>query len=182
MATAIDVADFFVDLANHTVDENMTNLRVNKMLYYAQAYSLVRFGKPLFSEDIQAWKYGPVVPSVYHTFQRFRYDPIRAVSEDYSPDVFTADEIALLLDVAREYGQYSSSKLIDMTHEAGGPWDQVYCPDELNTVIPTASIKEWFSKNPLPVFEPRYSDEDVIGFRNADGYLVLPKEYDDDAE
>ena len=69
-----------------------------------------------------------------------------------------------------------------MTHEAGGPWDQVYCPDELNTVIPTASIKEWFSKNPLPVFEPRYSDEDVIGFRNADGHLVLPKEYDDDAE
>lgn len=96
--------------------------------------------------------------------------------------MFTADEIALLLDVAREYGQYSSSKLIDMTHEAGRLWEQVYCPDELSTVISTASIKEWFSKNPLPVFEPRYSDEDVIGFRNADGHLVLPKEYDDDAE
>ncbi|HJJ98772.1 MAG TPA: DUF4065 domain-containing protein [Methanocorpusculum sp.] len=182
MVTATNVADFFVDLANHMVDENMTNLRVNKMLYYAQAYSLVRFGKPLFSEDIQAWEYGPVVPSVYHTFQKFGRDPIRDVSDNCSLDVFTADEIALLLDVAREYGKYSSSKLIDMTHEIGGPWEQVYHPGELNTVIPKESIKEWFSKNPLPEFEPRYSDDDVIGFHDADGHLVLPREYDDDAE
>lgn len=116
----MDVADFFVDLVNHTVDENMTNLRVNKMLYFAQAYSLVRFGKPLFSEYIHAWQLGQVVPLVYRTFQRFGHDPIRAVSDDYSPNLFTDEEVTLLLDVAREYGQYSSPKLIEMIHEAGG--------------------------------------------------------------
>lgn len=58
MPTATDVADFFIDLANNTVDEIMTNPRINNLLYYAQAYSLVRFGKPLFPDEIQAWRYG----------------------------------------------------------------------------------------------------------------------------
>lgn len=182
MATAIDVADFFIDLANHTVDEIMTNLRVNKLLYYAQAYSLVRFGKPLFPDNIQAWKYGPVVPPIYQKFRVAGGSPIHEVSEDYSPDKFTRDEISLLLDVAREYGQYSSPKLIRLTHVPGGPWEQVYHHGERGTVIPTESIREYFSHNPLPKFELHFTEDNFVGYRNADGYLVLPKEYDDDTE
>ena len=58
MLKAIDVANFFVDLANSDPDDCMTNLRVNKLLYFAQAWSVVRRNKPLFEEDMQAWKYG----------------------------------------------------------------------------------------------------------------------------
>ena len=68
MLKAIDVANFFVDLANSDPDDCMTNLRVNKLLYFAQAWSVVRRNKPLFEEDMQAWKYGPVVPEVYTAF------------------------------------------------------------------------------------------------------------------
>lgn len=52
MCRAIDVANFFIDLANSDPDDCMTNLRVNKLLYFAQAWSLVRRGKPLFPDEL----------------------------------------------------------------------------------------------------------------------------------
>ena len=183
MLKALDVANFFVDLANNTVEECMTNLRVNKFLYFAQAWSLVRLNKPLFEEEIQAWQLGPVVPSVYRAFQPCGYDRIKDVATDYSLEAFSPEQIELLLDVARYYGQYSSTKLIDMTHEKGGPWDEVYEMGVPFIVISKDNMKNYFSKEELPSFKFTYNPEtDVIGHRDAEGYLVLPKEYDDEAE
>ena len=79
MLKAIDVANFFVDLANSDPDDCMTNLRVNKLLYFAQAWSVVRRNKPLFEEDMQAWKYGPVVPEVYTAFSACGRERIASV-------------------------------------------------------------------------------------------------------
>jgi uncharacterized phage-associated protein len=184
MLTAIDVAYFFVDLANTTSlgSNAMTNLRVNKLLYFAQAHSLVRFGKPLFDENIQAWKYGPVVPSVYQEFKHCGNGRIQDIPLDYTPEMFSTDEIDLLLDVVRHYGQFSSSALVGITHKNGSPWKTVYHEDSVGSVIPADKMKVYFSKEQLPVFEPKYDETDVIGTRNSLGYLVLPKEYDDDAE
>lgn len=182
MLKALDVANFFVDLANNTVDECMTNLRINKLLYFAQAWSLVRFNKPLFEEDIQAWDYGPVIPSVYHTFKPCGSDRIKDIATDYPLEAFLPEQIELLLDVARHYGQYSSPKLIDMTHEKGSPWQEVYEEGVPYITISKESMKNYFSKKELNSFTFTYNPEtDVIGYRDADGFLVLPKEYDDDA-
>lgn len=57
---AIDAANFFIKLANDAGEEGMTNLRVNKLLYFAQAWSLARLGKELFAEDFQAWVYSEI--------------------------------------------------------------------------------------------------------------------------
>lgn len=183
MLKALDVANFFVELANGTAEECMTNLRINKFLYYAQAWSLVRFNKPLFEEEIQAWDYGPVVPSVYHTFKPCGYDRIKDIATDYSLEKFSPEQIELLLDVARYYGQYSSNKLIDMTHEKGGPWEEVYKIGVPCITISKERMKNYFSKKELTSFTFTYNPEtDVVGYRDTDGVLVLPKEYDDEAE
>ena len=58
MIKAIDIANFFIDLSNSLEEELMTNLKVNKLVYLAQAWSLVRLGKPLFCENIQAVRTG----------------------------------------------------------------------------------------------------------------------------
>ena len=181
MCKAIDVANFFVDMANNDPDDCMTNLRVNKLLYFAQAWSLVRRGERLFNSQIQAWQYGPVVPEVYQAFKPCGRERISSVSGEYSPDLFDSDELTILLDVLREYGKYSSPALVGFTHAKGTPWEKVYDCDKRGIEITDESLIEYFSaQEPLKSYTlSEGSDSDYIGYRNSDGVLVLPKEYDD---
>lgn len=66
---ALDAANFFVELANAEEDGRMTNLKLNRLVYFAQAWSLEKFSRPLFEEEAEAWQYGPVIPSVYRAFR-----------------------------------------------------------------------------------------------------------------
>ena len=99
MIKAIDIANFFIDLSNSLEEELMTNLKVNKLVYLAQAWSLVRLGKPLFCENIQAWQYGPVIPSVYNTFKVCGANNIENVFGEYNQKIFSPEELDLLIDI-----------------------------------------------------------------------------------
>ena len=74
---AEQVADYFINLANQQVIdergtvEGITNLKLQKILYFAQAAHLAVHEKPLFKEDIEAWKFGPVIPSVYRKYKKY---------------------------------------------------------------------------------------------------------------
>ena len=76
MADVFDVAEFFIQVANQSEDDQMTNLKLNKLLYYAQGAYLARTGKPLFENRIEAWDLGPVVPEVYHKYKVCGKNPI----------------------------------------------------------------------------------------------------------
>lgn len=180
MAKVLDVANFFIDIANTAEDDCITNLRVNKLLYFAQAWSLVRLGKPLFEEDFQAWKFGPVVPSIYQEFKDYGKNNIDSVKGDYSIDSFTEDELDLLMDVLREYGQYSSPALVDITHGVGTPWAKVF-KDRANNVISKESMEDYFEKKePLKSFYDNIAEGEFVGYRDPeDGLLVLPADMDD---
>lgn len=180
MLKAIDIANFFIKLANSFEEDLITNMKVNKLVYFTQAWSLVRLNKSLFEEDIQAWTYGPVIPSVYNAFKPCGKNNIEAVMGDYTPDKFTDDELELFMDVAMQYGQYTAPVLVNITHKAGSPWAKVYV-DHRNNVIPNDLIKEYFSDLvPLPKFSVEVKEDDFVGYRDKDGFLVLPKEYDDE--
>lgn len=180
MLKAVDVANFFVDLSASMEEELMTNLKVNKLVYFAQAWSLVRLKRPLFEEDILAWPYGPVIKSVYDAFRPCGKNNIEHVFGCYSQDKFNDEELNLLVDVALEYGQYTSTTLVNITHKPNSPWSQVY-KDHENSVISLESIRKYFSNlKPLASFNPVIHEKDFIGYRDADGVLVLPKEWDDD--
>lgn len=177
MLRAIDIANFFIDLSNSFEEELMTNLKVNKLVYLAQAWSLVRLNKPFFTESIQAWQYGPVIPSVYNTFKVCGANNIESICGEYNQNIFTPDELDLLIDVAMQYGQYTASALVNITHKPGSPWSNVY-EEHKHNIISTDSIKEYFSKlKPLPSF--KLNEENFIGYRDKEGYLVLPKEWND---
>lgn len=180
MLNAIDIANFFVDLANSDSDDCMTNLRVNKLIYFAQAWSLVRRNVPLFSEEIQAWTYGPVVQSVYQVFKGYGRDRIQYVHGDYSPDIFSSEELELLIDVAQCYGRFTSPALVDITHASNSPWKRVFSENE-NNVISKESLREYFSAlKELEGFHlNELCEEDFVGYRDKEGYLVLPREISD---
>ena len=183
MCKAIDVANFFIDMANNDPDDCMTNLRVNKLLYFAQAWNLVRNNKPLFEDEIQAWQYGPVVPNVYHTFKPCGRERIASTSDDYSFSRLSCEEIMLLIDVMREYGRFSSPALVDMTHEAGSPWARVYDPNHNNSITNDSLFDYFSTQQPLPKFSViDDAEDDLLGRRDPkDGLLILPQEYDDES-
>ena len=179
MANVYDVANFFIDLAAHNEEDYMTNLRLNKLLYFAQGWSLASRGKPLFPESIEAWKYGPVIPEIYHKYKEHGKCLISEVDKNYSPDVFTDEEMDLLLDVAREYGKYTSPALVSMTHDDNGPWKKIF-DQNIDGTIENDELKSYFqSLKPLNRFQDA-KFEVIEGHRDSDGILVLPKELDDD--
>ena len=153
MANVTDVARFFIDVAQKQ-EENycgdlMTDLRLQKLLYFAQGWHLARFGKPLFSNAIKAWTFGPVVPEIY---QLYKENGRRGITEEtpISLSAFTEDEYALLLDVMREYDSYSTFALVELTHAADSPWART----PQSSTIPQNTIQSYFAgKKPLSSFD-----------------------------
>lgn len=177
---SIDIANFFIDYNNHSIDNTLTNLILHKFLYFAQGYSLALYNTPLFDEDIEAWKYGPVVPSVYQTYKYNKKENISKIKGDFSLDKYDSKTIELLLAVINDYGKYSSSELINITHEKGSPWDMVYKENE-NNIISKESIAEYFKNNKLAnIHNTNIENIEYIGKRdNNSKLLVLPAEWDD---
>src|SRR5260221_3271487 len=97
MISCFDVADYFIRLANET-GSFISNLKLQKLVYYAQAWHLGIKGAPLFQEDFQAWVHGPVIPELYQKYKSFAWQPIVTdVTASLPTDVAT-----FLVQVAEE--------------------------------------------------------------------------------
>lgn len=117
--------------------DTISNLKLQKMLYYMQGFHLAFFDTPLFDDDIFAWQYGPVVPSVYKEYKR--YDA-KAISLPEGNIIrLTDDEETVFDNVYAEYGQFSAVALMNMSH-AEIPWRTT----EISQVINKEKIREYF--------------------------------------
>lgn len=153
MANIFDVAEFFIQIANQSEDDQITNLKLNKLLYYSQGAYLARTGKPLFHASIEAWTLGPVVPVVYHKYKVCGCNPISTCEENIECSRFTEEELEVLLDVMRELGQYTGSKLVSLTHQPNTPWSRAMMETTKELSLP--DIKAYFLKNPIPRFQEK---------------------------
>lgn len=118
--------------------DTISNLKLQKMLYYMQGFHLAFFGTPLFEEEIKAWQYGPVVPSVYEEYKRYES---KAIDLPEGPVIeLTEDEEAVFDNVYDEYNQFSAVALMKMTHEES-PWRST----EISQVIDKEKIKQFFN-------------------------------------
>lgn len=117
VTTANKVADFFLDLY-HRHGDLLTNLKLQKLLYYAQGWHLALYEKPLFGEKIQAWVHGPVVYSVYSRFKQFGSNPI-----SYQPTQTDLPHKVpeFLTEIMNVFGKYHAFQLQRMTHSEP-PW------------------------------------------------------------
>ena len=116
--------------------DTISNLKLQKMMYYQQGFHLAYFGTPLFDEDIVAWQYGPVVPSVYKEYKSFESNSISTSKEGIS---LSDDEEELFNNVYEEYNQFSAVALMKMTHEES-PWKTT----EINSVISRDKMMAFF--------------------------------------
>ncbi|NEP11001.1 MAG: DUF4065 domain-containing protein [Symploca sp. SIO2C1] len=120
MYQASDIAKYFIHYANLEEDGMMTNLKLQKLLYYAQGFYLALFNQPLFREEIKAWQYGPVVEEIYHTYSEYLRNPIPE-PEDFNSEVITSEAQELIDEVYSVFGKYTGTILANLTHQEK-PW------------------------------------------------------------
>lgn len=114
--TAMQVAQHFLALQDEDAGDLISNLKLQKLLYYAQGIHLALSGQPLYPERIEAWQHGPVVPEIYHAFKEYRARPI-PVEKGKRPAIRDEAVIDFLNEVYDVFGQYSAWKLRNMTYE-----------------------------------------------------------------
>lgn len=108
------VADYFLKMVDRDAGGSITHLKLQKLVYYAQAWHLVFTGKPLFSNEIQAWVHGPVCPDLYKKYADYRYENL---PEPNATPELSKDEMDTLEAVWECYGDYDGKYLEQLTHQ-----------------------------------------------------------------
>lgn len=128
--------------------DDITPLKLQKMLYFAQAAHLAVEDSPLFDDEIQAWNLGPVVYRVYKQFESYRGNEL---PESEGSDEFIADDVAeFLFQVWQEFGKYSAKELVEITHRHK-PWKDAFNPDNPTQTISQEAIKNFYKSKFAPM-------------------------------
>ena len=139
MKNAITIANAILKLSEPEIGDSVTNLKLQKLLYYSQGFCLALYkDKPLFKEEILAWDHGPVVKEVYEMFKKYGSNTIPVPTADIS---LTAREEKVVVGVWKVYGQFSAWKLRDMTHDEN-PWKNT----KRSTVISHSALRRFFKE------------------------------------
>ncbi len=136
-----DIAEWFLNKnriqMNFEDSEYITNLKLQKLLYYAQGYFLAKKNTSLFEDDFLAWEHGPVIRKIYNKYRTNGSSGIK-YDKDFNANIDNETE-RILEEVYNEYGQYTAWKLRNMTHEEE-PWKTT----PRNEIISKEKIKNYF--------------------------------------
>ncbi|MCX4030939.1 Panacea domain-containing protein [Aeromonas caviae] len=142
MATIFDVAKYITESMGE-----ISAMKLQKLMYYSQAWNLVWEEEPLFTNDFQAWANGPVLPSLYARHRgQFKVDA--TLFADGDSNVLTAEQRANIDKVLGFYGEQTAQWLSNLTHQEN-PW--LHARGELpagassEAIIPQADIHEYYS-------------------------------------
>ena len=141
---AMDVANWFIDKFDKDVGDVITYLKLQKLLYYAEAWTQLLLNRTLFEEQFEAWAHGPVVREVFHEFKDAKWSPLEIQGNLIK---FDEDVQNVLTQVLKAYGGVPAKTLENMTHNER-PWIEARggcAPEQRCTeAIHKASIKNYF--------------------------------------
>ncbi|MDR1039734.1 MAG: DUF4065 domain-containing protein [Deltaproteobacteria bacterium] len=169
--SAVAVANWFIE-RNRIEPCELTHLKLQKLLYFAQGWYLAYHNAPLFEDPIEAWKYGPVVRSVYYALNDRRKnevitEPIEGYvlqGENYkvigTPGMSFRDDgtEVFMVSIWKNYSRMNPWELVSISHAKESPWDRVSKSLEVSyddagvgwgigfssTVIPVELMKSYF--------------------------------------
>lgn len=167
------VANYILDLGQRNGVE-ISPMKLQKLIYFSHGWHLAVTDKPLIDEQIEAWQYGPVVPTLFHDLKKYGNQSISEPIMEYrnlntesvkewafevvEPSMDqggTSEELEMAKAVIdkswEEYGKLSAVRLSNMSHEVGGPWDKVMGMYGGNppksTDIPESIMRDHFKKS-----------------------------------
>lgn len=142
------VVGYFISRSNESHGKlPLTNKKLQKLLYYAQAWNLVLNGDKLYDEDIEAWIHGPVIPVVYRKYKTFGRMPIQD-NATFDDSQFTQNEINVLKQVWDIYGKFDGDYLEMLSHSED-PWiiarGKAEATESCTTVIDPVVMREFYT-------------------------------------
>jgi uncharacterized phage-associated protein len=141
--SSLTVANTFLELAKEE-GEALTNMKLQKLVYLAHGYCLALLDRPMLLEQVQAWKFGPVIPELYQKLRIYGAGGVTDFINGGSLDVPRASgDYAVIKAVWNAFKQYTGSQLSTMTHKAGSPWSQVWATGPFK-VIPAEIIQSHY--------------------------------------
>jgi uncharacterized phage-associated protein len=124
----------------------ISNLKLQKLLYYVQGWNLGLYGEPVFDEQIQAWIHGPVVPAVFQRFREFKWNPVQV---DATPACLKQEFANHVMAVLSIYGKLTAAQLETLSHQED-PWKQaregIAPKAPSKATISHESMKRYFGK------------------------------------
>jgi uncharacterized phage-associated protein len=130
----------------------LTQMKLQKLVYIAHGYHLAKYGAPLINDQVQAWKFGPVVPVIYQDYKLYGSNMITGPDLIKFNQFDKADE-SQISDSAKDAIEFtwkltnklSAAKLSDWTHIDGSPWQKVYKEGHFEIPIEDSIIKDYFT-------------------------------------
>jgi len=159
MKESFAATNYIIENLNKRNISDLTNLKLQKLLYFAYGVHLSLFNEKLFNDEIQAWKLGPVIPSVYKEFKDHGKNPIGVSSraailkDDDSGEVETPainemteeNKAKSLFISCASYGEKSAWDLVDMLHNGeSSAWKKHYDKNKRGIIIPDQDILSEF--------------------------------------
>lgn len=144
---AATVANRLIELAA-TQNKKLTPMQLIKLSYIAHGFSLAIHKRPLLDESVEAWKYGPVVPSLYKRLKKHGSAPVGepvSVWSFGSGEKLEAEDRDLIDLVFSKYGHFTGSQLSHLTHRPGTPWAETYEPNAYGVDIDNAVIRTHYA-------------------------------------
>lgn len=158
--SAQHVANSLLRLIGEKGEAAPSPMKLQKLVFFAHAWHLGLTKTPLITDTVQAWEYGPVVESLYHDLKGYQSDPITKPISGYFYDgtslrskieeVRSQEILDYLANIIETYDRFTAVQLSNLSHEPGGPWDQVrnQFPDTIHRrsiPIPNELIADHFT-------------------------------------
>jgi len=137
------IANWFIERAERE-RMSLSIMKLIKIVYMAHGWCMAALNRPLISDEVQAWEYGPVIPEIYYAFRKngiHELSPLTIYEEERELEPRIEQ---LLGEVWNIYKKRSALELSNLTHITGGPWDQAYVPNRRFNVIPNDSIAKHY--------------------------------------
>ena len=134
------IANYFLLKAERQGQELLSNMKLQKLLYYAQGLRLAMGEGPLFNDAIEAWTYGPVVVSIYHNYKSHGNSGI-SPDDDFDPTAIDEDTREYLDEVLDVFGQFSAIRLMELSHQ-----DKCWANTDRGDIIPNDCMENDLKK------------------------------------
>ena len=146
MYTASDLAKYIIYECSNERQNPISNLQLQKILYYIQGYFYKRFDIPAFEDKISCWTFGPVVPEVYFEYNIYGANKITNYLDEDSDEIIkisnNRDYKKCISSVIGKCLRFSPSQLVEKTHSET-PWKKA----EASKTISESNIRNYFLRN-----------------------------------
>lgn len=123
----------------------LTPMQVIKLVYICHGWMLGLYHRPLISQPVEAWRYGPVINSVYQELKKYGNSHVTD-KIDVATEEFDNLEDDLINQVLDKYSSLSGIALSKLTHAAGTPWHIIWTERGKNSIIPDDLIEEHYAQ------------------------------------